>query len=508
MKFLNFISIAFISNVYSKILTLEEEDQSLFNLTGKIIEAFFVDQESVTIFNVDKSLELREQESSVAKVIQGIAPVMIYDELCDELAVKISDMGEELDLPSTTKSYLLTTASIDLMTKYLPLFAKINTNGKWIFAMIDIKQSEIESILVKAWVEHHMANIVVLMFFEDEMRVMSFNPFELHNNKHGTFWSPSEVTSENLSDILEKLEDIFDGKVRNLQNYQLFATRFLEISEHNKILDKEMMKVFETTLNTKFVLTSSLDGEYHGNRLDNGSFTGSIRMVEKGLTDIAMNNRLMSPMESTNCAFLNPAGETSMKYVMKKSPQASTFLQFHLIQAFDKKTGIFYALTSIIFILVLLFSSVFKRKFMKRFIIDDVSMTLLMTVGIQCSVSMPLKKKTSAQRILIISLVVFSLITCNAYQGTIVSNLSRPVASKGTIDTLEQLLQSNLNLTVLTSLPDIFSSNDDESNVNRIQKLLHQRQIINHSMKVEEVDKILLNKENQAVLSKLMNRIS
>lgn len=504
MKLLIFISIAVIGNVCSEILTLNE-DRSQLDFLEKILETFLVHQESVTVFNFDKSFYLREQESSVVEVIQRIAPVMIYDELWDEMVERINDMGDELNLPSTTKSYFSTTADIDLMKKHLPLFAKINTNGKWIFAMINIKLSEIESILVEAWVEHKMANILALMVAGDEMRVVSYNPFELHNDKHGKFWSV-EVTSESLSGILNKLENIFDAKVKNLQNYKLKATKFFDISENSAILDNEMMKVFEATLNTKFVIDALPEGQIHGYRLSNGSFTGAMRKVEEGLTDIAMNNRLFTSVESTNCAFLNPAGVTNFKYVMRRSPKEPTFLNYHLVQAFDFRTRVLYAVTSSSFVLVLVVSNILRRNFMENLASDDVSTTLLMAIGIQCSVSMPIKKKISIhQRIAIFSLLVFSLITCNAYQGTIVGNLSRPGKSTRTINTMEQLLESDLNLTVITSLLNLFKHNDDdESTLNDIQKRLYHRQVINHTLLVQDVATILLKQAKQTILSKFV----
>lgn len=495
------ILIFFTSKACSEILSLKH-NRSQFDLLGKILEEFFLDQESVTIFNVDKSLYLREHESAVAEVIQKIAPVMIYDELWNELASRITDMGDELNVPSTTKSYFLTTASVSLTIKHLPLFAEINANGKWIFTTVELKQSEVESILATAWNQYKMANILALTFIDDKMSVVSFNPFETQNEKHGKFWY-SEVNSESLLKILKKVSNIFDMKVKNLQTYFLKATKFLDISEHNKLLDAEMMKVFEKTLNTKFTFAVSRDGDYHGTRLSNGTFTGSIREVEEGLTDIAMNNRLFSPMDSTNCAFLNPAGATDMKYIMRKSPSALTLLNFHLVQAFDWPSRFLYLLISLTFIAVFIVSKMLDRKHGKNLPYDEVFMVVLMTLGVQCSISMPSKKIASIhQKILIMSLLVFSLIKCNAFQGTIVSNLSRPMKSTGEINTLEQLLKSDLNLTALTILPDLFKPNENETNVNGIQKRLYQRQTLDNFLSVEKADEVLMGQPKQAILSK------
>lgn len=85
----------------------------------------------------------------------------------------------------------------------------------------------------------------------------------------------------------------------------------------------------------------------------------------------------------------------------------------------------------------------------------------------------------------------------------ILNNLTNPKKTVN-INTLNELLASDLNLTALISIPDLFKPNEGASNVNQMQLKLYARQTIDNELSVEEVQaKGLLQRSKQAVLSKL-----
>lgn len=239
-----------------------------------ILRKFIGNQASITVFDIDKDQDLLWRKSTLHRVLNKITPLLIYGGLNESLVETINDMGNELGLPSTSKSYYAISKSTELIKQNLILFSKVNANGKWIFSLIQVNADDIKSLLITAWINFKMANILII--FSDNKStifVMSYNPFCFKENQHGAFLT-EEVNLETLPSILEKIERIFERKVRNLQNYPLKAFVLKSNSDQNKILDMEMRKVFEKTLKTKFTLFVPANS-----RISNESFNGKIKFL-------------------------------------------------------------------------------------------------------------------------------------------------------------------------------------------------------------------------------------
>lgn len=70
------------------------------------------------------------------------------------------------------------------------------------------------------------------------------------------------------------------------------------------------------------------------------------------------------------------------------------------------------------------------------------------------------------------------------------------------INTLEDLLDNDYNLTAFTSLTDIFQPNENFSNVNLIQKRLYVRQVIAPLDDLDRLGQLLKNSKNAAMSMK------
>lgn len=241
-------------------------------LCKDIAKTFLSGQESVTVFNANR---LRENyPNGVLKAIEAILPLLIYDEVDEVLVTKIHDMGDELNLPSMSKSYMVFSESTDWIALKLNLFSRINTNGKWIFFMSHIEKREAEILLKKAFEKHKMLNILTI-YVDKQLRIFtaSYNPFKLDNQgKRGKMWS-REVKIENLSKVLEKVDKVFEKKVGDLQGFELKVSTFYEPSKISDFLNEPMPDLVEKALNCKLKFVRTEDGNF-GTRLANGSFSG------------------------------------------------------------------------------------------------------------------------------------------------------------------------------------------------------------------------------------------
>lgn len=230
-------------------------------------------------------------------------------------------------------------------------------------------------------------------------------------------------------------------------------------------------------------------------------FAGALRDANNGVTEISMNNRLVFPINATRYVFLSPIARTNMKFVIWKSPQPQTLLQFHVLQVFDRASRWAYLLASMIYIFFCwLLNNLWIKLFVKKNEKDDFLKTVLTTLAVQSSNSAAIEKNIpSHQKVMLATLLFFSLVKCSAFQGEIVKHLTnRPTSND--INTLKELLQSNLNLTAMIVIPDLFKPNENESNVNQMQKRLYMRQTVQTNLDVKGLERILMM-PNQAVLS-------
>jgi hypothetical protein len=112
-------------------------------------------KKSIIIFKVENSVNFTQQEIKIFQVIESIKPVIAFNNRFDETLVeKINGMGSELEVPSVTKSYFVISVNVKLITKHLKLFSRVNTNGQWIFFMMNLQKTQVENLLKFAYEVH------------------------------------------------------------------------------------------------------------------------------------------------------------------------------------------------------------------------------------------------------------------------------------------------------------------------------------------------------------------
>jgi hypothetical protein len=248
-----------------------------FGYCKYIVDLYLNDQSSVTVFNSNGAKRL--QNDIIIKAMEDVLPATIYTEINDALVEKIHDMGDELNVPSTSKSYFAMASSVDWFYSKLDLLSKVNTNGKWIFLLVNVEKEDVELLAVSSFKNHKMLNI--LMIFIDSQKgvfLSSFSPFRINNQgRRGEIWT-KEVNLQNLDDILSKVDRICEKKVEDLQGFELKVATFYEASKISEILDRPIPFLFKKFLNCEFKYYET-PGNTYGSRLENGSFTGEFQML-------------------------------------------------------------------------------------------------------------------------------------------------------------------------------------------------------------------------------------
>lgn len=422
-------------------------------------------------------------------------------------------MGNELVSPSTTKGYVVITGSLIILKESVIRFARINTNGKWMMFLIDLEISKAKTLLKEAWTNYKMINILVILvdLKQYKFTVLSYNPFILNDDEsRGQFWN-MELNAATIEEAVKNIDGIYERKVKNLHGFPLNVIMFeLKVvtpkpildgnSVRYKFLDGVLAQMFQSYLNCRINFMPPRDNTNAGIRHSNGSFTGVLLEMEKGTVDFSGNVKLMMPVGTTNTTFLKPIDTFNLKYMVPKYNTSVVPLNYTVLHLFNCQARLLFLIVFIFMVIVWYFLGVLKFRHQKSLKFQDL---FFFIVSAQSGVGLQARKFTrNHDRIMLLFLMIFSLIVCNTFQGVITRNLSLPGKSKD-INTLKDLIKSDLKLMALVQIKDLFKPNADESNVNQMQKKLYQRQIIDFNQMGHLVDDLGVKRKKIGILGKI-----
>ena len=471
------------------------------------------------MFDIDKKCDLDSIKYEVIKHLHSTVSLLVYHGLNDTLVDQINDMGDELVSPSTTKGYVAITGSLSILKQSVMWFENINTNGRWIIFLTDLNLEDAKDFLKDTWTNNKMLNILIIMAYtkQQKFNVISYDPFILNDDEtRGQFWN-EEVNTDTKIGVLNYIDGILKAKVKNLHQYPLkvimFESEMTAIPiydnngkiKHYKYIEGIVVQMIQRYLNCSIEYLQPRDNSSMGFRALNGSVSGVLVEIEEGSVDFTGNVRLMIPIGTTNSTFLYPIDIVYLKYIVPKMDKIVLTLDFTVLQFFDYNARICFLLVFTLLIVLWMITGVVQKlliipndKNVKSMGFSD---KLFYLISMQCGVSIPTWKFTrNHDRIIMSFLLLFSLIVCNAFQGEVTSKLSTNGKSKD-INTLNDLINSDLKLVALVVIPDLFKPNADESNVNQIQKRLYKRQIVDPTKLTEVLKQVGTDRVKMGLLS-------
>lgn len=462
-------------------------------LLSEILEKYLLDQESVIFFNIKTTNgtlgNYTIKEAYFLSNLAKIRPVIVYKGLNQSNVDRLSDMGNEMKQPSTTKSYLSITAYKPHLLNSLKYFSKINTNGKWIF-IVAMKSEDVKDVFIKAWQDYQMSNIMFI--FEksyNKFHIAMFNPFDRSESSYGKFYE-IEINKKNLNSILNLIEEFSRRYGRKIINYELKKLTVFGDGGFNSILDNQMEDLFDFAMKIK--MKNIQIGQLTFKTIN---LRAEISVVDRGEVDIMISNRLVYPYGMKNITFLYPVYRTTLYYITRKHERLISQLNFHVLGAYDMKFKIIYIL------LFLTMVSIIHSQMN-----NNISESFLIIISILSLVSLPLSKlkiKKSHQRITIGFLWIFAVIVCGAFQGRIVSKLNHDEEVKE-INSLKELVESNYSLTAITIVPNPLKPHFSGEHISEIYKKLYQRTQVSYNISDESIS-LNLEKTNHALLSEFIN---
>lgn len=351
--------------------------------------------------------------------------------------------------------------------------------------------NEAKEVLIKAWNDYRMSNIIV--FCENEkfiITVVFYNPFDKNFNEEGRFWS-FKVTSTNNVEIFDTIDELFNKRYgKKLSNFAMTKVIMNDgFFNENLVTERKSIEIIEHLLKTKM---KTIEVKHFGSKLSNGTLVGVFKLIEDELVDISFTSQLVHNFGLNNTIFLQPTDSVYRLFVIKKNPTKTPKIFAHVSGAFDRNFIYFY-----IFVLCILVVSIKMQNSE-----TELTLIILYCVGVSSAVSVPMIRYTkNHQRITFCSLLIFSMIICGAFQGCIVVKLRKNEKFKE-MGTLQELVESNLNLMTISSVERPFKPSNG-SYINKLYEQLDKRtSSVLPLQNIKIMTQTYINKPNAALLSK------
>lgn len=349
---------------------------------------------------------------------------------------------------------------------YEDAFQKIvkrNPTAKIVLAIANQLNGTVETIFNYAWKELQLINVMIVTLMNEQ--VFMYNPY------NQTLFL---VESTNLIDRL--IESVFT----NAQMYPLRVNQFysIQICDAREVQGEkaylsvcgELVDILRKSMNFTVVIVQPKDIPDFGFITPNGTYMGALGEIEYNRADISADMRLITDFNSSqNLYFLHPVFDIQYKFAV---PVDYYLVDFEVMPHKFMEPIVLILISLTVSVLIFLHYLSDKIRISK----SNFSKVTLTYAGAYVNASVNFNPLSMSTRLLFSLLLFLTLIVSNIYQGTIITQLNK-VGGQTNIQTLEQLVSSNLQIRV-PSGPDRYIQNFKTFPKRSIQNQLFKRMVV------------------------------
>lgn len=464
-------------------------------LESEVVYSYFKNQHSITFIDLSD-----DRNHFSCSGDQQMFPVRIYTSLATmNLGPRIS-ASSVTSLP-TIQGYFLKASSADILQRLLPKVGGYNPRAKVLIRVINQRTpKELKEMVVHVYEEHKILNAAVLILNEQTSSLGSF-----------CFYSPFKQTPsvdcvtfrmKNLVRQLELLETLTAERISNLHKFPLRVHLYAQEMFSKPIFDKNrnlakfkysngaVLEALAEKLNfAPFFINDPFEA-FDGFVMPNGTFSGSLAMLEQEEVDYVGNARLISNFKTTKSLFLFPLTMAKYNFIIRRRERTRQLMTFPF-EIYDMPT------TIISLVLTALFPIIFHAvKICESLMMDtkrlSFSASCLYVTALQWNVSVKLSQVTSV-RITTLTIVFYAVIASSLMQGKSVEKLNSS-RDFGTIDTVEGLIENGYELVVSHILANVLKKQSDD------QTRDTWRNVSLRSVQAREGPNVILKSKNLAFL--------
>lgn len=331
--------------------------------------------------------------------------------------------------------------------------------GIYLFVLINGLIEEVEEIFTTLW-KKNMYNVDVIFEAGDRIEVLTFLPFGTTVCEDTT---PRRINSFINGSFTEDVKTLFPDKFKNMANCPFRISTF---EDHLSVIktkrsdgtfelsgfDMDLMNELSKALNFRKVIEFYESDQPWGTVQKNGSVDGALGEVVKGKADMAIGRYYLQTARTK-------VADSSVAYynfheVFVVSPGSSLSSFEKLLQPFD---SIVWVLLLALFGAILAAIFILKTKLKNLFEFENNHPVTNVIIAILGGSQAKLPKRTHT-RLLLMTLLIFCLVTRSAYQGSLYKFLQTDGHHKG-VESIDDMIEQEFDIYILATELNIFENN-------------------------------------------------
>lgn len=363
------------------------------------------------------------------------------------------------------RGFIIISDTIKILRESIYQTYTLFPNSKIILVLTNHTSATAERLINIGWYQFKELNTIALIreknYDKDSQEeglftyeVHFLNPFLIQQNGKRGQLTTIRLTDGNSQYKTKVFLDLLKKNQGNVHGYPFKILMRRSNNSHSMqaygritsfVKDNEIMSILVQVANFTPVYLDA-DAAIFGNTLENGTVTGSLREIENSHADILGDLRPIQNYGQKHSVFLFPPDQTAFAFL---TPEMGTISTVSFLQIFHH--SIFVGLVILYGVMVIIWKVlevVCATK--KRTKVLDVALILFRAV----LVSPQKEQKLVHQRVLVTTLLIFSMIISYSYQGKMVQVLMGSKMSLN-VDTIDNLANSNLKILTTVSFEDI-----------------------------------------------------
>lgn len=357
--------------------------------------------------------------------------------------------------------------------------SSINPLANIILFIHDMETFGARKILTSAWTSYKMLNLMIVDVMEG--CCFLFNPF---TDKVIRVALEEEFDFRKFS--MERISDL-NGYPLKINVFDcLMLCRVLKKKKY-ELACGEILDSFKRTMNATLEYVEPHDNEEFGYIHPNGTYMGALGEIEYNRVDIAVDLRIMAEFkDAVNLYFLKPAYSVKFCFVVPNNFYPLTF------EVFPHK---FVDTITLAWVVISMFVLILVTYIINRItnVPTGFVKIALSYFSLYNNVSITATPTKTYSRLLCGTMLIFTIIMSNSYQGSIIKQLNR-MGNAANINTIHQLLTSGLVIRV-PSGPDKYIRDFQSFPMGSLQRKLFDKKIITDTSSAIQIKYAAYNRE-------------
>ncbi|KFB36368.1 AGAP013425-PA-like protein [Anopheles sinensis] len=351
----------------------------------------------------------------------------------------------------------------------VPFLAHYNPRAKVMLITQHASGEQLAELFHIAWYRYRLLQLVVLNHHEnDTMESCVFNPF--HKRTSLSVWPPDTLPSDLECRLLAGVKEVMSynvdlarfthERVRNLHGYPLKIAMHSSngsTSAYDCILgavtftdiDQEILSIMQSMLNFSMILHNDELELSIGYIHPNGTPVGTLGLIENNLVDLAANSRIIHNYDTRNLLYLHYITTEKLVFITPRNYYRNRDITLVFINPFS----VAYMLTNVLLsfgvplVIYLLERVAHRLPVPGNTRQQSFGTKVLNTVGIIYNVSVRLPR-SARKRWIIVGILVYNIVSYPIWQGVTIRYLQPSNEQVNNINSLEQLIETDLTLKV------------------------------------------------------------